>query len=70
MEPKRLSSIKPLTTKIDACFRFIGPFSPMFVIKNPAKDRPTTAKNIPIMLALSPRAVPNKAGTTRRMPEN
>jgi hypothetical protein len=50
--------------------RFIGPFSPIFVKKNPAKERPTTAKNMPTILELSPSAVPRKAGTTSNIPEN
>jgi hypothetical protein len=70
IEPKKLSRIKPLTINIEACLRFIGPFSPIFVKKNPANERPTTAKNIPTIVELSPSVVPRKAGTTSNMPEN
>ena len=70
IEPKRLSKIKPETMKMDACLRFMAPFSPMFARKKPVKDNPTTAKRMPTVLADSPSAAPKKAGTTRSTPEN
>ena len=70
MLPKKLSSTKLETMRIDACLRFRGVFSPYEFNAKPVKNINMIPREIPVAETVSPNAAANTAGAINSIPEN